>query len=127
MEENNSLNQEKDLIQEVSLPIFKAKGWMKLIGIVSIIYGIAIIFTIVGIAICWLPIWLGILLLKASKSIEIAQINGDRQQLNVSLSNIKTYFVINGILLLIGLIGFIIALSFYGTSIFSLYQLPQMF
>ena len=95
---------EKVLIQQLSIPIYQSKGWMKLLGIVMIVQGILSALTIVGIVICWLPIWLGILLFKAAGAAEVAQLTGDRLQLEESLRKIRTYFVINGVLMLIMLI-----------------------
>jgi hypothetical protein len=51
-----------------------------------------------------LPIWLGVLLFKAAGAAEAAQLTGDRMQLEESLRKIKTYFVINGLLMLIMLV-----------------------
>ncbi|MBU8934997.1 MAG: DUF5362 domain-containing protein [candidate division Zixibacteria bacterium] len=93
--------EEKELVQQLSLPIYEAKGWMKLLGVVLILNGVVAIFTIVGILICWLPIWLGILLFKSASLVEAAQISGDKMVLLESLRKIKTYFTINGILMLI--------------------------
>jgi len=44
--------EEKDLVQEFSLPIFIGKGWMKFQGVLLILYGILVIFTVIGILIC---------------------------------------------------------------------------
>ena len=49
--------EEETIIKELSLPIYQSRGWMKLIGVMSIIGGVLAAFTIVGILICWLPIW----------------------------------------------------------------------
>ena len=85
-----------------------------------IINGVVAIFTLVGIVICWLPIWMGILLFKAASMIEVAQVNGDKVQLLESLKKIKTYFVINGVLMLIALIFIVISLIISGGALFSI-------
>ena len=38
MEQSNS--DQSNLIKEVSIPIFQARGWMKLLGVLSIIGGV---------------------------------------------------------------------------------------
>ena len=111
--------EEENLIKEVSLPIFQSKGWLKLLGIVMIIQGILTALTLVGIVICWLPIWLGVLLFQAAGTIEGAMINGDKMQLLRSLSKIKLYFMINGILMLLVIIGVVIAILISGGAIIS--------
>ena len=60
--------------------------------------------TLFGIIIAWLPIWMGVLLLQSSTSIERAQVTGNKALLVESLDKIKTYFTIMGVLTLIGLI-----------------------
>ena len=95
---------ESDLIRDLSFPLIEAKGWMKLLGVVMIVYGVIIALSIVGIIVAWLPIWLGVLLFKAAGYAETARMTGERLQLVEALRRIRTYFVINGVLLLIGLV-----------------------
>ncbi len=104
-------------VREVSAPLYAARGWMKLLGVLMIIYGAVIVFTIVGIVICWLPIWIGILLLRAASSVEMAQVSGDKFQLVESMSKLKTYFTIYGILALIGLVASAIVLMVGGLGV----------
>ena len=96
---------ESRIVREVSAPLFEAKGWMKLLGVLLIIYGIFVALTIVGIVICWLPIWLGASLLRAAGATEMAQVGGDRLQLITAMSKLRTFFTIQGVLALIGLIA----------------------
>jgi hypothetical protein len=112
--------EEKALIQEVSLPLYQVRGWLKLLGVVLIIEGIISIFTLVGILWCWVLIWLGILLFKAAGFVDAAQANGEKQQFIESLRRLKTFFVINGILLLIGLIAMVVMLITTGGTFLSL-------
>ncbi len=112
--------EEQDLIKEISLPIFQSKGWLKLLGVVMIIQGVLTAFTIVGIIICWLPIWLGVLLFQAANSIEGAQLTGSKTHLNLSLTKLKMYFIINGILMLIFIVFALGMILISGGAIFSL-------
>ena len=100
----------EQLVREVSAPLFAAKGWMKFLGVLMIIYGIITALTIVGIIICWLPIWIGVLLFQAAASAEAAQAGGNKMELYAALSKLKTYFTIYGVLALIGIVFFVIAL-----------------
>lgn len=112
--------EEQNVIRELSIPIYQSKGWMKLLGVVLILQGVLMIFTLLGIVLCWLPIWLGVLLFKAASLAETAQLGGQKQALVESLSNIKMYFVINGILTLIFLIIAGLTLLIMGGSILAL-------
>ena len=119
MEEQNLIN-EQNLTKELSLPIFQAKTWLKLLGVVMIAQGLLTALTIVGIIICWLPIWLGILLFQAANSIEGAQLTGSKEHLIQSLSKLKMYFIINGILMMIFISFALIAILISGGAIFSM-------
>jgi hypothetical protein len=91
---------ENEIVREISMPIYQSRGWLKFLGILMIITGIPSIFVLVGI----LPIWQGVLLYQAASSIETAGATGQKYALLSSLGNIKTYFVLNGVLMLVGII-----------------------
>jgi hypothetical protein len=92
--------QDSQVIQQLSMPIYQARGWLKFLGVMTIIGGIPSVFVLVGI----LQIWIGILLFQAGSSIDSAGQFGDRFAFLRSLGNLKTYFVIQGVLTLIGII-----------------------
>lgn len=77
---------------------------MKLLGVLSIIWGVMIALSIVGILVAWLPIWLGILLFQSASAVERAHLQGDEAGLIEALGKLKTYFTIAGVLAVIGLI-----------------------
>ena len=112
--------EEDVIVKELSLPIYQSRGWMKLIGVLSILGGVMTAFTIVGIVICWLPIWLGVLLFKAGSAVEGAQLNGDKAKLKESLEKLKTYFVINGVLALLGIMAAGLSVILTGGALFSI-------
>ena len=107
MEETNT--DQVNLIKEVSTPVFQARGWMKFIGILMIIIGVLYALTLVGIIIAWLPIWMGVVLYQAGSSTEQAYFSGDKFSLIKSLSQLKLYFTIMGIMTLIGIVFSVIA------------------
>ena len=107
---------EAQLVREVSAPLFKAKGWLKFLGVLMIIGGIVQAITIVGIIICWLPIWVGILLLKVASTTESAQMSGSKDELITAMSKLKTVFTIYGILALIGIVFAVITMIVFGTT-----------
>ena len=109
----------RELIQQISSPLYDAKGWIKLIGILSIISGVLLIFSLVGIFICWLPIWMGLLLMAVASNIEKARQSGESEAMMESMKKLKTYFIINGVLVLISLIGLLISLLIAGGAIFT--------
>ncbi len=102
---DRSPGREEPLVKELCLPLWQAKGWLKLVGVLSIVHGILLAITLVGLLVCWLPIWMGVLLLKAAGAVEVAQISGDKLQLIEAQNRLKTYFTICGVLVLISLVA----------------------
>lgn len=95
---------ENRMVQEMSMPIFQARGWLKFLGILSIINGVMVALSIAGIVVAWLPIWMGILMFQAGSSIDSAGQFGDRFSFLRSMGSLKTYFVLQGVLTLIGIL-----------------------
>ena len=88
-----------------------------MLGILSILYGVLSAMTIIGILICWLPIWQGILLLRAGNGVEVAQLSGNSEDFMKTMHNLRTYFTIMGVLALAGLVGTGLAFLIAGGSI----------
>jgi hypothetical protein len=101
---------EARLVQEMSIPIYQARSWLKFLGILSIIGGVLQALTIAGIVVAWLPIWMGVLMYQAGSSIDSAGQFGDKFAFLRSMGNLKTYFVLQGVLTLIGIIFVVSAL-----------------
>lgn len=121
--DTNNLEIEKNLVKEVSSPLYNSKGWIKLLGILLLIYGVMIAISIVGLLIAWLPIWIGILLIQASSKIEQAQNLGDKIAMISAQKSLSTYFTIYGALALIGIIMMVIVMTvFFATGMFNNFQ-----
>lgn len=108
------------LIKELAQRMSGAKFWMYLIGIIMIIGGVAEAITIVGILFAWLPIWLGVLLCMAATSLGQADMTGDADKLEQMLGRLKLYFVVQGVVMLIGIVLGIIGFLFFGSVIMGL-------
>ena len=116
-------NIEKNLVHEISNPIYQSKSWIKFLGILMLIYGIFVALSIVGIIIAWLPIWLGILLMQVASRIEQAQQMGDKVALIKAQNSLSTYFTVYGVLALIGLIIFaVMMIVFFATGMMTRLQ-----
>ena len=101
---DGEMNDPAGVVRELSTPLYQCKGWMKLVGVMSIIGGALYALTIIGIIVAWLPIWMGILLFQSAGAIEQAYQGGRREAMTRSLSKLKTYFIITGVVTLIGII-----------------------
>ena len=101
-------------IKQVATPLYQAKGWMKFLAVMLIISGVVTAFSVVGLIIAWLPVWMGVLLFQAAGKVEESYANDDEESLTASLAKIKTFFVINGVLMLIYVICIIVAMLMFG-------------
>jgi hypothetical protein len=78
-------------------------SWMKLLGVISIIQGVFAVFTIWGIIIAWLPIWLGVMLFRAANEAEMASA-GLTDHLESYLKRLNKFFLIQGIFMLLTIV-----------------------
>ncbi len=80
------------------------RGWMKFLGIISIIYGALWCMSIIGAVVGWIPLWLGIVLLQASSKAEKLERDGDESTLAEYMQLVSKCFRIAGITELVLLI-----------------------
>lgn len=90
-----------DSFKTIIEPLHAAKFWMQLIGVMLIISGILTALTIIGIVICWIPIWAGIVLMQAASSLDVAYQESSADAAGLAMRRLKTYFTIFGILTLV--------------------------
>jgi len=104
------------------------KGWLKFLGIFSIVIGAIYALTIIGIVIAWLPIWLGVILVQAASRAD-EYLHGNESSFIEYLDKIKQYFTISGVIAIIGLIGMAIWLIVFIIIIATggIYSLSSMF
>jgi hypothetical protein len=94
-------------VRELSFPLHEGRGWIRFLGWVSLLHGIVLGMTIVGLLVAWLPIWMGVLLLQSAKAVENAHQTGEKHSLLLSLVKLKTYFVVQGIMGLLAILAMI--------------------
>ncbi len=97
-------------VERIKAKMVSMKGWLKFLAIMNIILGIGIAFSIVGIIVAWVPIWIGILLLEASGQIDRFQYDGDPESLIRYLDKLRLYFLLRGILIVVSLIFWAVAI-----------------
>jgi hypothetical protein len=86
-------------------------GWMKFMGIMTIVGGCLQVLTIFGIVFAWLPIWIGVVLTKAgSRAGEYAD-KGDFASLEGVTGQLKTYFTISGIMMIVSFAAVMIGIT----------------
>lgn len=73
------------------------------------------------IIIAWLPIWLGVILYKSANLVEQSYMANSEEQFVEALANIKKYFTIQGIVMIVYLAFFAIAMLVGGATAFMNY------
>ncbi|RKX71009.1 hypothetical protein DRP53_03005 [candidate division WOR-3 bacterium] len=89
----------------------RSSPWMKFLGVLSIISGIIAAFTIVGIVIAWLPIWMGVLLFQAGSFAKKAKEENKGEHLAGMMKKLKTFFLIDTITVIISIVFALIAIA----------------
>ena len=106
-------------------------GWMKFVGIVTIICGVLNALSIIGILWAWAPIWLGVVLSQAgSKASEYAE-KGDTASLDGMTGKLRFYFMLCGIVMIVSIAAAMIAAAGWAvliaTGVFSPSSLMDYF
>jgi len=109
-------------IQQIKMTALDMSGWLKFLGIVSIVSGAFMALTIVGIIVAWIPIWSGILLYSAGNKAKDAHYMNNTLYIAEMMRKLKTYFILNGVLLIIAIIGFVIMIATVGLAFFSAFR-----
>ena len=88
-------------------------GWMKFVGIMSIIGGCLQALSIVGLVIAWLPIWMGVVLTKAGTRAGEYADKGDFAALEGMTGHLKVYFTISGVMVIVSFAAAAIAIAIW--------------
>ena len=107
-------------MERVYEELSRASGWMKAMGILSIVGGILSAITIVGIIYAWLPIWMGVIVYQAGKSAQIASTNKDETKLMEVVSKIRLFFVIS---VIVGIVAYAIVIIVGIIYLFGLFSM----
>ncbi|MCK4304647.1 MAG: DUF5362 domain-containing protein [Candidatus Eisenbacteria sp.] len=101
----------EDWFSRLLVPAYEARGWLKFLGVVSIVVGAVQVLSIVGILVAWLYIWLGVLLWQAGDRAGQATLLRDPAMLEQYLQKAKTVFVIAGVTTVVGIAMSVLSLG----------------
>jgi len=114
----------REMVKDFASYINAQSGWLKFVGVMLIIGGVLNALTIVGLIIAWLPIWSGVLLIKAANSARLAESAGTTDSMEDTLYRLGLFFKINGITMLVitvvYLVLLVLAFLSFGASMFML-------
>lgn len=104
-------------------PLYRASGWIKFLGVLTIIQGVFVALSIWGILICWLPIWLGVLLLGAANKIRMSCETNNPEVFHASMEDLGKYFRILGVIAVVSIgIAVLAILAAVAAAVFGLYK-----
>ena len=106
------------IIQDLGQNIVRYNIWIKILAITTIIQGIILVCTIIGILVAWLPIWTGIVLWKMSNNFKNAVNTGETVEFETALSRMRLFFKLSGITILLTIM-FYIFIAIFGVSVLS--------
>jgi low temperature requirement protein LtrA len=109
-------------MERVYEELSRASGWMKAMGILSIVGGILSAITIVGIIYAWLPIWMGVIVYQAGKSAQMASTNKDETKLMEVVSKIRLFFLIS---VIVGIVAYAIVIIVGIIYLFGLFSMMK--
>lgn len=117
--------QEAGVLKDIESISLNMNGWLKFLGIVNIIMGAFTALSIVGILVAWLPIWLGVLLLQAGSRATTARATNNPRELVTMVEKLRLYFIIQGILMIVGIAFTVLGFVFFGTFFSHMMQSVQ--
>ena len=91
-------------LTELFEPISSRSKWMRFLGILLIVYGVFIALSIIGLVVAWIPIWLGLLLVRAADASKNLIITEDADYAVELSENIGKFIKITGIVALVWLV-----------------------
>ncbi len=118
----------REMVKDFASYINAQSGWLKFVGVMLIIAGAINALTIVGLLVAWLPIWSGVLLIKAANSAKLAEMAGTTDSMEDALYRLGLFFKINGITMLVMTIAYVVLIVIMfltvGASIFMMPGMP---
>ena len=100
---NATMERGEDLSGDISIiyPLIKCTGWTKFIGVMFIIIGAFSVLSIWGILFAWIPIWMGVLLIKYSNLIRKGFDENNQVTCRESIDKLRLFFKIFGIVMIV--------------------------
>ena len=78
-------------VQILRASLIKNSAWLKFLGVLSILQGVLVCLSIVGILFGWIPIWLGVLLLSTGSRLDQVRDNDSEADAIASIEKISLY------------------------------------
>lgn len=83
--------------REIAAPLHRARGWMRFVGLAEIVSGLGLALTLLGLLAAWIPVWAGVVLLKAAGNARRAHDDSDPEALAAGLRQLRVFFVLSGV------------------------------
>jgi hypothetical protein len=110
------------VLDKLALSAKNMAVWAKFIGIVNIVMGALTALSLVGIIIAWLPIWMGVILFQAGSRADEAYTGKKYDQLIPMMDKLRMYFLVQGILIIVGVAVTILSFVIFGAGMFAMFD-----
>ena len=104
-----------EALPDLAGPLYRARGWMKFVGLAEIVSGLGLALTVMGLLVAWLPIWMGVVLFRVAGNTRRAVEDSDPAALGKALDQLRTFFVLGGIQVILG-VAVVVAAIFAGAA-----------
>lgn len=105
--------------QSVTAPLKEAANWHRFLGYSLIAVGVLFGMTVIGVVVGWIPVWIGILLLKSADNLR----TGTAQSTNQAIGQLAKIIRIAGysglallVLFVLYCVGLFVIISIYGVA-----------
>jgi hypothetical protein len=112
---------------DVVQPLLSIAGWIRFLAVLAIVAGVLQCLTCVGLLFGWIPIWVGVLLLRSVDRLERGRRSGDAGELRAGIESLAGAMQVKAALALISIVLTLIALLAMSAMILGLlpWTLPQ--
>ncbi len=94
-------------------PLYRSKKWVTFIGVMLVIYALALAATGEGIIVAWVPVWVAVLCFQLSKRIDEAYTSEEESELLRVTTKLSSLFTLIGVVMLVSLTFIIFFLFFF--------------
>lgn len=96
---------------DVVQPLLAIAGWIRFLAVLAITAGVLQCLTCVGLLFGWIPIWVGVLLLRSVDRLERGRRSGDAGELRSGIESLARAIQVKAALALISIVLTLIALA----------------
>ena len=88
-------------VKQTLEPLYNSRKWINVVSIILILQGVFLILNIWGVIVCWIPIWMAVLLRSSANQLTTAYESNDPAGMRTALGKLGQCFRLFSILFLV--------------------------